>query len=126
MTSPYKRRRPSLVRNIWVYRWLFLLAFVLGMLLWFIVDNNTAVTVRFPFRLGEISSRLGVVLLLACLASSALTVVAMLLILAIRHHRGTGAGAGGVESGGNDEDRPPADYAAKAKDGFPDPPWSAR
>ena len=52
MASPYKRRRPSLVRNFWVYRKLIALAMVLGLMLWFIWANNAPVTVSFPFRLG--------------------------------------------------------------------------
>ena len=36
MASPYKRRRPSLVRNFWVYRRVVGLAMALGLMLWFI------------------------------------------------------------------------------------------
>jgi uncharacterized integral membrane protein len=126
MATPYKRRRPSLLRNLWVYRWLILLAFVLGLMLWFVVINADPVTVYFPFHLGQISSRLGLVLLLAGMAGSAVTAVGMTLVLAIRHHRAGTAGPGGIEPRVDDEDRPPADYAAKTKEGFPDAPWSAR
>jgi uncharacterized integral membrane protein len=126
MTSPYKRRRSSLVRSFWFYRWLIVLAFVLGLMLWFVVINDTQVTVYFPFRMGQISSRLGLVLLLAGMAGSALTAVTMALVLAVRRHRATGADTAGAESSAHDDDRPPADYAVKAKEGFPDAPWSAR
>jgi uncharacterized integral membrane protein len=125
MASPYKRRRPSLIRNLWVYRWLVLLAFVLGLMLWFIVTNNTSVTVYFPFRMGEITSRLGIVILLAALAGSVVTAIAIMLILAIRRHRTGSAPGDRNDSGEFPEDRPPADYAAKAKEGFSDTNWHA-
>ena len=53
-SSPYKRRRPSIVRNFWVYRRLVGLAVVLGLMLWFIWANNAPVTVAFPFGLGTL------------------------------------------------------------------------
>lgn len=125
MASPYKRRKPSLIRNFWVYRWLILLAFVLGLMLWFIVTNDTRVTVYFPFRMGEITSRLGIVILLAALAGSVFTAVGMMLVLAIRRHRAVSPPAEITDHGDFPEDRPPADYAAKTKEGFPDSSWHA-
>src|SRR5580704_1415021 len=71
MTTGYKRRRPSLVRNFWVYRRLVGLAMVLGLMLWFIWANNAKVTVFFPFGLGTYESRLGLIILLSALVGSA-------------------------------------------------------
>ena len=70
MTSPYKRRRPSILRNFWVYRRLVLVAMVLGLLLWFIWANNEQVTVAFPFRLGKVTSSVGVIILTSALVGS--------------------------------------------------------
>ena len=30
MSTPYRRRKPSLIRNLWVYRYVIAIAFVLG------------------------------------------------------------------------------------------------
>src|SRR5262252_1732122 len=70
MASPYKRRRPSIVRNFWVYRRVVGLAMVLGLMLWFIWANNAPVTVSFPFRLGTLTSTTGLVILLSALVGS--------------------------------------------------------
>ena len=60
MASPYKRRRKrSLIRNLWVYRRLVALAVVVGLLLWFVLTNNERVTIAFPFRLGSFQSTTG-------------------------------------------------------------------
>ena len=123
MTSPYKRRRPSLVRNLWVYRRLVLAAVVLGLLLWFIVINNQPVTVYFPFRLGQISSTSGVILLLGALAGSLATALIGTIVFAWRYYKG-GRGGGAEGDSTLPEDRPPSDYAAKTPEGFSDAPWS--
>jgi uncharacterized integral membrane protein len=128
MGYPYKRRRPQLVRNLWVYRRLVALAMAMGLILWFILINNTSVTVYFPFGLGQIRSTSGLILLLGALAGSVVTALAMTLVLAIRRVR-AGRGAGqDVAPGLADEldDRPPPDYAAKTTEGFSDAPWSTR
>ncbi|HEV3167790.1 MAG TPA: DUF1049 domain-containing protein [Isosphaeraceae bacterium] len=120
-TSPYKRRKPSLIRNFWVYRRLVGLAVVLGVLLWFMLINNTPVTVTFPFRLATIESTTGMVILLSALVGSGVTAVVMTVVRAIRTLKD---GPGGLDPEGLPaelpEDRPPADYAAKTGDGFPD------
>ncbi len=77
MASPYKRRRPALVRNFWIYRRLVGLALVLGLLLWFIWANNEKVTVAFPFRLGTFQSTTGMVILLSALVGSVATALTM-------------------------------------------------
>ena len=53
MAYPYKRRRPSIVRNFWVYRRLIALAMVLGLMLWFIWANNEPVDRRLPVPAGQ-------------------------------------------------------------------------
>ena len=123
MASPYKRRRPSLVRNFWVYRRLVGLAMVLGLLLWFISANNTAVTVAFPFGLGQLTSTLGLVILLSASVGSIVTALTMTLVHAWKRMQGLGSRTADDELGLPD-DRPPADYAAKASDVLPDKDWS--
>ncbi|MFO0909776.1 MAG: LapA family protein [Isosphaeraceae bacterium] len=122
MTSPYKRRRPSLVRNLWIYRRLVGLAVVLGLLLWFIWANNAPVTVTFPFRLGAFQSTTGLVILISALAGSSLTAVAMMLLFAVRQIQ---SGTRPVDEPQNTlpDDRPPADYAAKAAEAAPPDDW---
>lgn len=122
MASPYKRRRPSMVRNLWIYRKLVLLAMVLGLLLWFVWANNAAVTVEFPFGLGHLSSTVGFVSLLSALVGAAVTALAMAVVVTFR--RLQSARDDGEEPARLDEDRPPPDYAAKTPDGLSDPKWS--
>ena len=40
MPYEYKRRRPSIIRNFWVYRRLIGTAILLGLMLWFIWVNH--------------------------------------------------------------------------------------
>ena len=123
MTSPYKRRRPSLVKNLWVYRRLVGLAMVLGLLLWFIWANNAPVIVQFPFSLGTLQSTTGLVILLSMLVGSVVTGVAMTLFFTIRQLQI------GADKGADDpdhplpDDRPPAGYAAEASKAPADDPW---
>ena len=127
MAYQYKRRRPSILRNLWVYRRLIGSAILLGLMLWFIWANDTAVTVAFPFRLGSLNSRLGVVILLSALVGSLLTVPGH--DLPVHHAADPGThGAGAAEPRAAtelDEDRPPPDYAAKTTDGVSNPRWSS-
>jgi uncharacterized integral membrane protein len=127
MISPYKRRRSSsLIRNLWVYRRLVAAAIVLGVMLWFIVINHDAVTVRFPFGLGQLQTSSGIAILLGALAGSVVTALIMTVILAVRRLR-SGVGEGvAVNPTALPEDRPPSDYASKTTEGFSDAPWSAR
>jgi uncharacterized integral membrane protein len=89
MGLPYKRRRVSLVRNLWVYRRLVVLALILGLILWFVWANNTPVTVLLPFRLGTLESTTGLVILLSVMVGSVVTALAMTLALAWRRMAGT-------------------------------------
>ena len=70
MAYQYKRRRPSIIRNFWVYRRLIGTAILLGLMLWFIWANGDPVTVAFPFGLGKLSSTTGIVILLSALVGS--------------------------------------------------------
>jgi uncharacterized integral membrane protein len=126
MASPYKRRRRSLIRNLWVYRRLVLLAVVAGLLLWFVWANSQKVTISFPFRLGNIESTLGLVILLSALVGSILTAVGMTLFWAIRKARLDRDEAPEKPSRTPiDDDLPPPDYAAKTGDGLTrEGPWS--
>ena len=84
MAYQYKRRRPSILRNFWVYRRLIGSAVLLGLILWFVWANDAAVTVAFPFRLGHLSSSLGVVILMSVLVGSLLTFLVMTVVMTMR------------------------------------------
>lgn len=123
MAYQYKRRRPSIIRNFWVYRRLIGTAILMGLMLWFIWANDGAVTVAFPFRLGTYESTVGVIILLSALFGSLVTVLGMTVFYALRRMRG---GAGANEPADNrrfDDDRPPPDYAAKTEDGIRHSEW---
>jgi uncharacterized integral membrane protein len=124
MPYQYKRRRPSIIRNFWVYRGLIGAAVLLGLMLWFIWANDQQVTVAFPFGLGKLTSTLGIVMLLTALVSSVATVLVTTLIIALRRLRT--AQAPHDQPNPNDliEDRPPPGYAAKTTEGFPNAHWS--
>ena len=122
--SPYKRRKPSIVKNFWVYRRLIALAFVLGLTLWFIWANDAAVTVAFPFGLGTLTSTTGLVILLSALVGSAMTALAMTLFFTLRRVHASPTRGADEEVKPLIDDRPPADYAAKTTEGFPESHWS--
>lgn len=124
MTSPYKRRRPSIVRNLWVYRRLVVLAMVLGLMLWFIWANNADVTVAFPFGLGSVSSSLGLVILASALVGAIASALAFTLVYTVKRRQYRKNQAGEDDPNTLCDDRPPSDYAAKATEGFPDSRWS--
>jgi uncharacterized integral membrane protein len=122
MPSPYyKRRKRSLIRNLWVYRRLVALAVVVGLLLWFVLTNNERVTIAFPFGLGSFQSTTGLVILLSAMVGSLVTALTMALFWAIwksRHDREDGSETPSVARPVNDDDLPPPDYAAKTGDGL--------
>jgi len=124
MTSPYKRRRPSVIRNLFVYRRLIALAMVLGLMLWFIWANNQAVTVAFPFRLGSVSSSLGLVILASALVGSVATALTMTVVYTLKRRKSIRQQVGEDEAADLGDDRPPADYAAKATEGLSDSHWT--
>ncbi len=131
MASPYRRRRPLLVRNLWVYRRLVLLAMVLGMILWFIWINHTPVTVYFPFGLGAIESTSGVVILLSMLTGVILSALSVAVFVAIRQIKRPAAppeepSPPGKSTGVLDDDLPPPGYAARTDEGFSGTGWTAR
>lgn len=122
MSSAYKRRRPSIVRNVWIYRKLIALAMVLGLMLWFIWANGARVTVAFPFRLGSFSSSLGLVILLSALVGAVASALLLTLVYTLKRRRTQGtADDRGDELAG---DRPPTDYAAKTSEGFSESQWT--
>ncbi len=87
MPYEYKRRKPSIIRNFWVYRRLIGTAMLLGVMLQFIFANSAQVTVQFPFGLGNLTSSLGVVILMSALVGSLATVLITTAIVAIRRVR---------------------------------------
>jgi uncharacterized integral membrane protein len=122
--SPYKGRRPSLVRNFWIYRRLVALACALGLMLWFIWANDATVKVAFPFGLGVWTSTTGLVILLSALCGSVVTALAITLVYAWKRLRGGTARPEEEAVKSLEDDRPPADYAAKTTEGFPESRWS--
>jgi uncharacterized integral membrane protein len=118
--SPYKRRKRSLIRNLWVYRRLVALAVVVGLLLWFVLTNNERVTIAFPFRLGSFQSTTGLVILLSALVGSFLTAATLTLFWAIRRARPDldEPDEGKAPRASDIDDLPPPDYAAKTGDGL--------
>ena len=119
MNSPYRRRKPSLIRNLWIYRYVIAIAFVMGVLLWFVVINNAEVQVYFPFGMGSLTSTAGIVILLSAIVGAVLAMMAMGLIFALRRLK-AGASTSELESEGAvlDDDLPPTDYASKAPEGL--------
>jgi uncharacterized integral membrane protein len=127
MPYEYKRRRPSIIRNFWVYRRLIGSAVLLGLMLWFIMVNHEQVTVQFPFGLGKLTSTTGVVILLSALVGSLATILVTTVIIAIRRMRRTQIPRDPQDPPKPTEvvaDRPPADFAAKTREGFSNAHWS--
>jgi uncharacterized integral membrane protein len=125
----YKRRKRSLIRNLWVYRRLVALAVVVGLLLWFVLTNNERVTIAFPFGLGSYQSTTGLVILLSALVGSLVTALTMTLLWALRKARQDRDETPETPSPSrpvNDDDLPPPDYAAKTGEGLTrEGPWSS-
>ena len=124
MPYEYKRRRPSIIRNFWVYRRLIGTAILLGLMLWFISVNHDVVTVYFPFGMGKLTSTTGIVILLSALVGSVATILVTTVILAIRRMRRSQTPQDPPSPTEGPTDRPPADYAAKTTEGFSNAHWS--
>jgi uncharacterized integral membrane protein len=124
MPYEYKRRKPSIIRNFWVYRRLIGTAVLLGLMLWFIAVNNKQVTVAFPFGLGELNSTTGIVILLSALVGSLATILVTTVIFAVRRIRRTQTPQDPAKPTEFVADRPPPDYAAKTAEGFSNAHWS--
>ena len=120
-SSPYKRRRPSLLKNFWVYRRLILAALVMGLLLWFVASNSEKVTIVFPFGLGTYPSTTGWVILLSALVGAAVTILIHTIVWAVRFTRSGRSEPEPVKSRIDLDDLPPSDYAAKTGEGVADP-----
>ncbi|GAC1343140.1 MAG: hypothetical protein NVSMB14_07480 [Isosphaeraceae bacterium] len=125
VSSPYKRRKPLILHRLWISRYLIAAAFVLGVTLWFMFSNRSEVSVAFPFGLGTITSKLGIVILLSFIAGSLTTALAMTVFFAMRKLRGDSRGDDGYGPPSSlPDDRPPTDYGAKTSEGFTEPPWT--
>ena len=122
--SPYKGRRPSLVRKFWIYRRLVALACALGLMLWFIWANDAVVTVAFPFGLGVRTSTTGLMILLSALFGSVVTALAITVFFTLRRVRGSSGKPDDEVVTPLPDDRPPADYAVKTTEGFSGSQWS--
>ncbi len=123
MAYEYKRRT-SIIRNFWVYRRLIGTAMLLGLMLWFIWANNERVTVAFPFGLGNLTSTVGVVILLSALVGSLVTILLTTLFFAIRRIRAPQTPHDASRPIDRTHERPPADYASKTAEGFSNAHWS--
>jgi uncharacterized integral membrane protein len=124
MAYQYKRRRPSILRNFWVYRRLIGTAILLGLILWFIWANNAKVVVAFPFGVANVESTTGIVILVSALVGSVMTILATTVIFALRRLRSAPAPQDPPNPTDTASDRPPPDYAAKTTEGFPNAHWS--
>jgi uncharacterized integral membrane protein len=124
MPYQYKRLKPSILRNFWVYRRLIGTAALLGLMLWFIWANDAQVTVAFPFGLGKLTSTTGVVILLSALVGSLATILATTVFFALRRKRQSQTPHDRSNPSDLVAERPPPDYAAKAAEGFSNAPWS--
>jgi len=130
MPYEYKRRRPSIIRNFWVYRRLIGTAILLGLMLWFIWANGDPVTVAFPFGLGKLSSTVGVVILLSALVGSVATNLVWTVVITVKRIRRTQTSQDQPALQDQPKptnlpaDRPPPDYAAKTTEGFSNAEWS--
>jgi len=129
MPYEYKRRRPSIIRNFWVYRRLIGTAMLLGLMLWFIWANDAQVTVAFPFGLGKLTSTAGVVILLSALVGSVATILVTTIVIALKRVRRTQTSQDQPTLQDQPKptnlpaDRPPRDYAAKTTEGFSNAEW---
>lgn len=124
MAYEYKRRRPSIIRNFWIYRRLIGTAMLLGVMLWFIWANHEQVHVAFPFGLGNLTSTTGIVMIMSALVGSLATILVTTLIFAIRRIRTSQTPHDPPNPTDSVPDRPPPDYAAKTTEGFPNAHWS--
>lgn len=122
--TAYPRRRRSLLRRLIAYRRLVLAAFVLGLLLWFILANSTAVTINFPFGLGKWQSTVGLVILISALFGSLATGLILTIFFALRWGRDSRGEAAGFQRPPESDELPPSDYAAKTADGLSREEWS--
>ncbi len=128
--SPYKRRRPSLLRNLWVYRKLVLAAIVLGLILWFTNTNSDKVDVYFPFGIGSVSSTTGMIILASTLAGAIVGSLVTAVIMSIKivgrrgYEEAEEAEKPATSGSHLDDDLPPPDYAVKTSDGLSPREWS--
>jgi uncharacterized integral membrane protein len=99
-------------------------AVLLGLMLWFIWANDAKVTVAFPFGLGTLTSSVGIIILLSALVGSLTTILVTTVVIAIRRVRRTQASPDPSNLSELPADQPPADYAAKTTEGFPNAHWS--
>ncbi len=124
MAYEYKRRRPSIIRNFWVYRRLIGYGDPPGSDALVHLGQQRAVTVTFPFGLGKLTSTTGVVILMSALVGSLATILVTTLFFAIRRIRSTQTPHDPPNPTDLTADRPPPDYAAKTTEGFPNAHWS--
>jgi uncharacterized integral membrane protein len=118
-------QRRNLLQTLWLSRKLVAAAALVGVLFWFIVTNNQAVTVHLPFGLGQVASTVGVIVLASAAVGSVATALILTLVWALRRYRPS-AKTPFEPTQTIASERPPDDYAAHTAEGFSDAPWTAR
>ena len=84
VASRYTRKRPSVIRTLWINRWLLAFGFLALCLIWFIWSNNAEVTITFPLGLGVVESTVAWVLLSSYLVGALSGVLLMLGVMTWR------------------------------------------
>ena len=145
MVANYKRRKPSLVRNLWIFRRLIIVAVMGGVILWFIWANRQPVAVAFPFGLGTVQSSAGILILTSVLGGAVAGALTATAWLAWRKAKSTQDRAASTSNGAaarakvdpdlegdDDEPAPSSPSLTKAKpkgnfeDDLPPPDYASR
>jgi uncharacterized integral membrane protein len=125
MGDPHFANRPRhWLQRLWISRRLVGAAFLVGILLWFILINSQTVRVHFPFGLGNPEAPIGLIVLLSAGAGSLVTALILTLVRALGRYRPAARPTDSTSA--LPDDRPPPDYAARTPEGFSDARWSAR
>ena len=77
---------PRMIRNLWIYRKVILLAIVVGVVVSFLWTNKREVDVNFPF-VGTITSYLGIVMMVSAALGAGLTWMVMTFRFSIQQAR---------------------------------------
>ena len=78
---------PRMIRNLWIYRRVLLLAVVLGLVASFVWSNNEPVKISFPLVRLEISSTSGLVMLVSAALGAGATWLVLTFRLAVQSAR---------------------------------------
>jgi uncharacterized integral membrane protein len=110
---------PQMMRNLWIYRRIVVLAVILGIALFFIGSNREPLKVTFPF-LGGIDSTSGIVMLASAVLGAAACWLVMTFRQALREARGQRAETERPKPAlGSDERRRGSEPEVKKTEGLP-------